>query len=91
MKPHIGSLKCIFFIIYHYAKLYFLFEDPLGQPEGAYHFIRNQMGNLSEPKLEREEGFKGVRYFSLFEAFLKGEKYCYCPEIQNHPLQFCPV
>ena len=48
-------------------KIISLSEGELRRGEGNIAiWLRNQIGNLSEPFLEREEGFKGVRYFPKF-------------------------
>ena len=45
-------------------KIISLSEGELRRGEGNLAiWLRNQFGNLSEPRLEREDGFKGVRYF----------------------------
>ena len=45
-------------------KIISLSEAELRRGEGnLVIWLRNQFGNLSEPRLEREDGFKGVRYF----------------------------
>ena len=44
-----------------------LSEGELRRGEGNLAiWLRNQIGNLSEPILEREDGFKGVRHFPKF-------------------------
>ena len=45
-------------------KIISLSEGELRRGEGnLVIWLRNQFGNLSEPMLKREDGFKGIRYF----------------------------